>query len=111
MVKISLVCQGQFDLGGILRWDLNFYFMKCLLYCSAVAASPTFLGGCPVLQVASTNGMVSEFELPLEMVLFDDKDLLESECMGHHYAWNRIPLAGFLSHLACGHNALGISAT
>lgn len=72
---------------------------------------PPFLGGSPVVQVASTNGMLSQFELPLEIVLFDDKNLLESECMGRHYACSRIPLARFLSHLSCGHNALGKSTT
>lgn len=100
---ISLVCQGQFGFGGISTSSLS----AC---CTAVAASPTFLRESPVVQAASTNGMLSEFELPLEMVLFEDKNLLESECMGHHYACNRIPL-GFLSHLLCGHNALGKSAT
>lgn len=57
-----------------------------------------------MVQVVPTSGMLSEFELLLQVLLFVDKNFVESEGMSCHCLCSRIPLVGFPSHLACGHN-------
>lgn len=53
--------------------------------------------------------LVSKVKLPhiLKMLLTVDKNLLESKCMGYYVHIEKIPLAGFQSCLAYGHNAFG----